>query len=120
MKVGLHAFGFVADDDAAARDTLFAGWYYMFSQMAKERGWTDVSRRQFDAFAAPGGAFLVGSPETVAARILEAGETLGGLSRINFQMSASAGHRTALKRSIELLGSAVAPLVRAAAKPAVA
>jgi alkanesulfonate monooxygenase SsuD/methylene tetrahydromethanopterin reductase-like flavin-dependent oxidoreductase (luciferase family) len=120
MKVGLHAFGFVAENDALARDTLFAGWYYMFTQMAKERGWTGASREQFDAFSAPGGAFLVGGPETVAARMLQASETLGGLSRINFQMSAAAGHRTALKHSIELLGSAVAPIVRASSKPAVA
>ena len=117
LKVGLHAFGLVAETTRQARDTLFEGWYYMFTQMAKERGWSGASREQFDAFAGPGGAFLVGDPELVAAKMLEASDILGGLSRISFQMSAVSGHRAAMQRAIELLGTAVAPIVRAAAGP---
>jgi len=114
LKVGLHAMGFVGETDREACDTFFAGWYFMFTQLAKERGWRGASREQFDAFAGPGGAFLVGSPETVAAKMLEASATFGGLARISFQMSAASGNRPAMIRSIELLGSAVAPIVRAA------
>jgi len=114
LKVGLHAMGFVGETDREARDAFFAGWYFMFTQLAKERGWRGASREQFDAFAGPGGAFLVGSPETVAAKMLEASATFGGLARISFQMSAASGNRPAMIRSIELLGSAVAPIVRAA------
>jgi probable LLM family oxidoreductase len=120
LKVGLHAMGFVGETNAEALDTFFAGWYYMFTQLAQERGWSGASRQQFDAFAGPGGAFLVGDPETVAAKMLAASETLGGLTRISFQMSAASGNRAAMKRSIELLGTAVAPIVRAATKPLVA
>jgi probable LLM family oxidoreductase len=114
LKVGLHAMGFVGENDRDARDTFFAGWSYMFTRLAEERGWHGASRGQFDAFAGPGGAFLVGDPETVAAKMLAASETLGGLARISFQMSAASGNRPAMLRSIELLGSAVAPIVRAA------
>jgi len=114
LKVGLHAMGFVGETDGEARDAFFAGWYYMFTQLAKERGWRGASREQFDAFAGPGGAFLVGGPETVAAKMLEASEIFGGLARISFQMSAASGNRPAMLRSIDLLGSAVAPLVRTA------
>lgn len=37
--------------------------------------------------ASPAAAFLIGSPATVAAKMLHAGEALGGVSRITFQMS---------------------------------
>jgi hypothetical protein len=50
----------------------------------------------------------------VAAKMLKASETLGGLSRITFQMSTAAADTGALKRSIALLGTEVAPIVRAA------
>lgn len=64
--------------------------------------------------AGPEGAFLVGDPTTVTAKILQASETLGGTSRITFQMSTAALDTAAMKRSIELLGTEVAPAVRAA------
>jgi len=113
LKVGVHAMGFVGETDREARDDFFAGWYYMFTQLANERGWRGASREQFDAFAGPGGAFLVGAPETVAAKMLAASEIFGGLARISFQMSPASGNRPAMLRSIALLGSAVAPIIRA-------
>jgi probable LLM family oxidoreductase len=113
LKVGVHAMGFVGETDREARDDFFAGWDYMFTQLANERGWRGASREQFDAFAGPGGAFLVGAPETVAAKMLAASETFGGLARISFQMSPASGNRPAMLRSIALLGSAVAPIIRA-------
>ncbi len=112
LRVGVHAFGFVAETNAEARDALYPGWAYMFTELAKERGRMDVSRRHFDALCGPGGAFLVGDPATVASKILETSEELGGVSRFSFQMSAASGDHAAMTRSIELLGTAVVPNVR--------
>lgn len=114
LKVGLHAMGFVAETDASARDTLFPGWHHMFSKAARERGWATPSRPQFDALCEPSGAFLVGSPATVAAKMQAMDAALGGLSRISFQLSAASGNHEAMLRSIDLLGTAVAPSVRRA------
>lgn len=111
LRVGIHAMGFVADTALEARDRLYPGWAYMFTELGKERGRFDVSRRHFDALCEPGGAFLVGDPATVAAKILETSEELGGISRFSFQMSAASGDHAAMIRSIELLGTEVAPLV---------
>jgi hypothetical protein len=61
----------------------------------------------------PGGAFLIGDPETVARKMLAASDALGGVSRITFQMSSASLETAAMKRSIELLGTEVAPIVRA-------
>lgn len=84
LKVGVHAMGFVGETDAAARDAFFPGWAHLTTKIGRERGWSPPSRQQFDAMAGPEGAFLVGSPETVAAKMLQASETLGGISRITF------------------------------------
>jgi len=43
-----------------------------------------------------------------------ASKTLGDVSRITFQMSTASLETAAMKRSIELLGSEVAPIIRAA------
>jgi hypothetical protein len=49
---------------------------------------------------------------TVAHKMLDANDAPGSLSRITFQMSSASFETTAMKRSIELLGTEVAPVVR--------
>ena len=44
----------------------------------------------------------------------EASEVLGGVSRMTFQMSTASLETAAMKRSIRLLGTEVAPIVRTA------
>ncbi|WP_026158241.1 LLM class flavin-dependent oxidoreductase [Rhizobium leguminosarum] len=114
LKIGIHAMGFVGESDAAAKDAFFPGWAHLTANIGRERGWSPPTRQQFEVMAGPEGAFLVGDPTTVTAKILQASETLGGTSRITFQMSTAALDTAAMKRSIELLGTEVAPAVRAA------
>ena len=47
-------------------------------------------------------------------KILRVNESLGGISRLTFQMSVAALPHAKMLRAIELLGTRVAPLVRAA------
>ncbi len=114
QRVGVHALGFVADTTAEAKDIFFPGWAHMFTEIGRERGWSPVSRTQFEAMCGPGGAFLVGDPKTVAQKIVEASNVLGGVSRFTFQMSSASLEHQAMKKSIELLGTEVAPIVRIA------
>ena len=115
LRVGVHAIGFVAETTAQAKDAFFPGWAHMFTTIGRERGWSPVTRAQFEAMCAPGGAFLIGDPKTVASKMLQASQTLGGISRMTFQMSSASLEHEAMKRSIGLLGSEVAPVVRQAA-----
>lgn len=108
LQVAVHAMGFVADSDAEARDRFYPGWAQMIGKYARERGWPAPERSQFDAMAGPGGAFLVGSPTTVIAKLRHADELFGGLSRVAFQMTSAAPDAAAMTRSIELLGTEVA------------
>jgi probable LLM family oxidoreductase len=112
LKVGVHAMGFVGDTDEEAADAFFPGWAHLTAKVGRERGWSPPSRAQFDDMAGPEGAFLIGAPGTVANKMLNASEVLGGISRITFQMSTASLETAAMKRSIELLGAEVAPIVR--------
>ncbi len=116
QRVGVHALGFVAETVAEAKDIFFPGWSHMFTEIGRERGWPPVTRAQFDAQCGPGGAFLIGDPETVARKLREASNDLGGVSRFTFQMSSAATEHQAMLKSIELLGTEVAPLVRGSVK----
>ncbi len=75
---------------------------------------TPPTREQYDDMAGDEGAFLIGNPSAVAAKMLRADAVLGGLSRITFQMSTASLETEAMRRSIELLGTEVAPIIRAA------
>jgi hypothetical protein len=67
---------------------------------------------QFDALRGPTGALLIGDAETIAEKILYVSEVLVGLSRITFQMGVSALPHEKMLRSIDLLGTRVAPILR--------
>jgi probable LLM family oxidoreductase len=114
LRVGVHAMGFVGESSREARDAFFPGWEYLVSTIGRERGWSKPTREQFDATCGPEGAYLIGDPETVAQKILDVSDALGGVSRITFQMSSASLETAAMKRSIELLGTQVAPIVRSA------
>ncbi|MBX5165419.1 MULTISPECIES: LLM class flavin-dependent oxidoreductase [unclassified Rhizobium] len=112
QRIGVHALGFVGETDEAAKKAFFPGWFQMFTDAGRERGWPPPTQAQFEHMCGPVGAFLVGSPQTVAAKISHVNRTLGGIARITFQMSTAALDAEAMRRSIELLGTDVAPLVR--------
>ena len=83
----------------------------MFTRIGRERGWPPATREQFEREAGPHGALCVGSPETVATKIARTVKALG-LARVNVKYSAGTLPHDLMVRSIELLGTAVAPRVR--------
>ena len=111
LKVGLHSLGYVANSTEEAVDDYYPGYAKTFTRIGRERGWPPVSRARFDAQNGQTGALLVGSPEEVAKKILRHSEALGGISRFTFQMDNAGLSHEKLLRSIELIGTRVAPLV---------
>ncbi len=118
LKVGLHMIGYVADTTEQAADEVFPGYADTFTKIGKERGWPPTTRAHFDAVRGSRGALLVGDAETVVEKILYVNEALGGIARINFQMSVATLPHAKLMRAIEILGAQVAPMVRTALAPA--
>jgi probable LLM family oxidoreductase len=114
LQVGVHALGYVAATTQEAADDFFPGYARAFTDIGKERGWPPTTRAGFDAQRGPQGALLIGSPDEVVEKIMRYNETLGGISRLTFQMNAASLPHAKLMRAIEALGTRVAPAVRKA------
>lgn len=112
LKVGVHALGYVAATTEEAVEAFWPGYARAFTDIGKERGWPPVTRASFDMQRGPKGALIVGNAEQVAEKVLYYDETLGGISRISFQMNAASLPHAKLMKAIEVLGTRVAPLVR--------
>jgi probable LLM family oxidoreductase len=117
LTVGMHALGYVAPTTEQAVQNYYPAYVRFMNHAGREQGWAPPTRAQFDAQRGPHGAFLVGSPDEVAAKILRHSEALGGLSRVTLQMdalnSADTVSHAQLLQSIELLGTRVAPQLAA-------
>jgi probable LLM family oxidoreductase len=109
LKVGLHSIGYVAETTQQAIEEFYPGYAATFTRIGKERGWPPTTRAQFDAVNGPRGALLVGNPDEVAEKILRHSASLGGLSRVTFQMGVSTITHQQLMRSIELIAARVRP-----------
>jgi probable LLM family oxidoreductase len=112
LKVGVHALGYVAATTDAAVKDFWPGYARAFTDVGKERGWPPVTRAGFDMQRGPTGALIVGDVAQVVEKILYYNKTLGGISRITFQMNAASLPHAKLMTAIEALGTRVAPLVR--------
>jgi len=112
MKVGMHSLGYVAETSEKAADEFFPGYARAFTEVGKERGWAPVTRADFESQRGPNGALMVGDPDEVAEKIIRHSQTLGGLSRVTFQMDPGALTAERLSRSMELIATRVAPIVR--------
>jgi alkanesulfonate monooxygenase SsuD/methylene tetrahydromethanopterin reductase-like flavin-dependent oxidoreductase (luciferase family) len=112
LIVGLHAIGFLGDTTQEAADDFYPGYAHTLTEISKERGWSPQLGHNLMLLRGPTGALLIGDAETVAQKMLYVNEVLGGLSRITFQMGVSALPHQKMLRSIELLGTRVAPIVR--------
>jgi probable LLM family oxidoreductase len=111
LPVSINSHGYLADDTRRAADEWFPAYADVMGRLGRERGWPPLTRAQYDASLERDGANLVGDPERVAEKILFQHE-LFGHQRFLLQISVGTlPHRDVL-RAIELLGSAVAPLVR--------
>lgn len=112
QPVAAHSPGHVADSDEQAREELWPHYQAFYTKIGKERGWPPVSRAQFEAVAAPDGSLFVGAPETVARKIVMVARGLG-LARFDLKYSMGTLPHDKMMRSIELLGTKVAPVVKA-------
>uniref|UniRef100_E6Q004 Luciferase family protein n=1 Tax=mine drainage metagenome TaxID=410659 RepID=E6Q004_9ZZZZ len=114
LKVGLHMFGFLGNTTEQAADDFYPGYAGMMGQIGRERGWPPITRAQYDFTRSPKGAFLIGDAETVVEKVLYTNEVLGGVARIDFQMTAASIAPKKMLHAIEILGTKIAPAVRKA------
>ncbi len=111
LRVGINSHGYIADTSRRAADEFFPPYAEVMSRIGRERGWPPTTREQFEAGRTLRGALLVGSPQEVIDKILFQHEVFGH-DRFLMQMTVGPMPHAGVMRSIELLGTEVAPAVR--------
>lgn len=111
LTVASHSHGFVAESDEVAADKFFPSTQYAMSKIGRERGWGPYTRETFDSACRSEGALYVGSPRTVAEKIIYLRKNVG-ITRFMLHCPVGTMAHEEVMKSIELLGKEVAPMVR--------
>lgn len=108
--LSINSHGFIAENSQEAANIAFPAFKQVMDKIGKERGWSPMTRDQFEASRTLRGANVVGSPQAVIDKILYQHE-LFGHDRFLLQMSVGSISHKKLLRSIELFATEVAPAV---------
>ncbi|MDX6439898.1 MAG: hypothetical protein QOF45_2481 [Gaiellaceae bacterium] len=109
--VSINSHAYVAETSERAAEEFFPAYAAMMNAIGKERGWSEMTRQDFDALRTLRGALVVGSPQDVIEKILYQHE-LFGHQRFLAQISVGTLPHEQVLRAIELFATEVAPAVR--------
>jgi probable LLM family oxidoreductase len=113
LPVSINSHAFVADTTQEAADTFYGPYSAVMTRIGRERGWSPMTRGQFDAALGLHNHLVVGDVDAVVEKILFQ-HSIFGHSRFLAQMSIGAMPHDKVLRSIELFGTEVAPRVHEA------
>jgi probable LLM family oxidoreductase len=111
LPVAINSHAFIAENSQDAAATFYPPYAAVMTKIGRERGWSPMTREQFEALRAPRGSLLVGSPQEVIEKMLYEHELLK-YDRFLLHLSVGTMPHDEVMRSIELLGTKVAPVVR--------
>jgi alkanesulfonate monooxygenase SsuD/methylene tetrahydromethanopterin reductase-like flavin-dependent oxidoreductase (luciferase family) len=117
--LSINSHGFIADTSQEAADIAFPAVSEAMNRIGRERGWSPMTRSDFDQARTLRGSNFVGSPQEVIEKILFQHEIFGH-QRFMIQFSVGTLPHLQLMHSIELFGTEVAPAVRKALPDSVA
>jgi probable LLM family oxidoreductase len=109
--VGVHSPGHVAATDEQAREEFWPHYLEVIRRISRVRGFAVPTNESFASEVGPQGALYVGSPETVARKIVTNLTALGA-SRFDLKYGMGGLPHEALMTNIELYGTQVIPRVR--------
>jgi len=109
--LGINSHGYIADTSQAALDESYPYVAAMMNKIGRERGWSPMTRAQYDAAATLRGSNFVGSPDQVVEKILFQHEIFNH-DRFLVQLTVGSMPHAQILHSIELFGTKVAPVVR--------
>jgi probable LLM family oxidoreductase len=110
-RLGINSHVYIADSSQQAANEFYPSYADVMTRLGKERGWSPMNRNQFEAMRSKQGSLLVGSPQEVIDKILYEYELFQN-NRFLAQMSVGTMPHAQVMRSIELFGTAVAPVIR--------
>jgi probable LLM family oxidoreductase len=111
LPVSVNSHGFIAADRQQALDAAFPYFEQTMNKIGRERGWSPLTRTQFDASATLRGANFIGTPDDVIEKILLQHEIFNH-QRFLLMMGVGTMPHQQVMHAIELFGTKVAPAVR--------
>ena len=112
LPLSINSHGFIADTPRQALDEAFPPFALVMNRIGRERGWPPMSKGQFEASCTLRGANFVGSPAQIIEKILFQHEIFGH-QRMLLQLTVGTMPHAKVMHAIELLGTEVAPVVKA-------
>lgn len=109
--LSINPHGFIAPTSQEALDTYWPAHASVMNRIGRERGWPPTTRADFEAGTTLRGAYFVGDPQQIIEKLLFQHD-LFHHQRFLMQSVGVLPHAQVMK-SIELLGTEVAPVVRA-------
>jgi len=111
LPIGVHSPGYVAATDEQAVEEFLPHFLPYMNKLGRERRWAPMTKEQALGQLGPDGAVYCGSPDTVAAKIVD---TLQVLGASRFQLKYSMGTLPHEQRAecIRLYAEEVVPRVR--------
>jgi len=110
IKVSVATLGLIAPTKKEALERFYPGWYNLNIEMGKLRGWPAPDKRQFLTQADFPGAYYVGDPDEIAARIVDLQGHMGHVRHF-LQMDIGGLPQEHFLESITLLATEVKPRV---------
>jgi probable LLM family oxidoreductase len=112
LPVAVHSPGYVAATDEQAREEFMPHFVPYMNKIGRERNWAPMSDEQARMQLGPDGAVYCGSPDTVAAKIVDTVRVLG-VSRFQLKYSMGTLPHDRRMECIRLYAEEVVPRVRA-------
>ena len=110
LPISIHSPGYIAATDEQAMEEQWPNYLKMVGRIGRERGWAPPTKENFIQECKYGSQY-VGSPETVAKKIVHAIKSLGA-QRFDFKYANGPQSHSCLMRSLELYGTKVIPMVK--------
>ena len=110
LPISIHSPGYIAETDEEAMEEQWPNFQKMIGRIGKERGWAPPTKDGF-IHEVESGSQYVGSPETVANKIVHAVTSVGA-QRFDFKYANGPQRHSKLMKSLELYGTKVIPMVK--------
>lgn len=112
MPLAINCHTYVAEDSETAANEFWPIYERVMNKIGQERGWSPISRAQFEYLRSQEGPLLVGSVQEVTDKLIYLSKIFNN-TRFLAQILKGALPHDKILNSIELFGRKVAPAVRA-------
>ncbi|HUP14127.1 MAG TPA: LLM class flavin-dependent oxidoreductase [Niastella sp.] len=111
LSVGINSHVYIGETSQGAADEFFPSYTSMMNRIGRERGWSPISREQYEYMRSPKGSLIVGSPQQVIDKILYEHELFKN-TRFLAQISMGDMPHQKIMNAIELFGTKVVPVIK--------